>query len=173
MTTPPATRIEAEAHDFACRLLRNLWSSVSSWSSESTLTPAAGVGQWRHTLRGSVWFSLANRLQVLAIARGGDGDAIEVVNEFINELESARVPLPTELVAFSMDVRAGLIMPAAEFFAVPPAPLYFTLLHPIGARLPIASLCVGLRFKKARIIANRALRFPDPRHSAFDNLNGC
>jgi len=87
-------------------------------------------------------------LQVLAIARGGDGDAIEVVNEFINELESARVPLPTELVAFSMDVRAGLIMPAAEFFAVPPAPLIFYASAPDRGSPPDREFVRGFTFQK-------------------------
>lgn len=82
MTTLPAARIDAEAFDFACCWLQRFWNSDSPWSKESALTAASGIGHWRDMLRGSVRFSLANRLQVLAIARGGDADAIEARRRF-------------------------------------------------------------------------------------------
>ena len=109
----PAARKDADAFVFAMDWLQRWWESDSPWSSESALTNAASIGFWRETLRRSVHFSLTNRLQVLAIARGGDVDAIEVVNELINELTSAREPLPTELAALSMDMHAALIQPRA------------------------------------------------------------
>jgi hypothetical protein len=116
MTQPekmPAARKDSEAFAFACRWLQRIWDIDSPWSSESMLTSAAGIGHWRDTLRRAIRFSLTNRLQVLAIARGGDADAIDVANELINELKSKRVPLPTELEGFSMDVHAGLVVARA------------------------------------------------------------
>ena len=111
----PATRgIEAEVFDFACRFLTGFRYSDSPWGSASLLDSRAGDDYWRHNLRRIVrWPSVSNRLQLLAIARGGDAIAIDVANEFINEMRSLGGKLPTELEAFSMDVHAGLIVPRA------------------------------------------------------------
>ena len=111
----PATRgIEAEAFDFACRFLTAFRDSDSPWGSASLLDSKAGDDYWRANLRQIVRCpSVTNRLKLLAIARSGDSIAIEVANEFINEMRSLGGKLPTELEAFSMDVHAGLIVPRA------------------------------------------------------------
>jgi len=111
-TTLPAIRaVEAEAFQFACRWLEGFRDSDSPWGSASLLDPEAGDDFWRDRLRAIVrWPCLTTRLQVLAIARGGDSITIDVVNEFINQLRSHRAKLPTEFEAFSMEVHAGLII---------------------------------------------------------------
>jgi hypothetical protein len=111
----PAIRgIEAKAFDFACRFLTEFRDSDSPWGSASLLDPKAGDDFWRDNLRRIVrWPSVTNRLQLLAIARSGDAIAIEVANEFINEMRSLGAKLPIEFEAFSMDVHAGLIVPHA------------------------------------------------------------
>src|SRR5262249_1689373 len=107
---PTTKGVEADAFDFACRFLTDFRDSDSPWGSASLLDPAAGDDFWRDHLRRIVrWPSVTIRLQVLAVARGGDAIAIEVVNEFINQMRSLGVMLPIEFEAFSMDVHAGLI----------------------------------------------------------------
>jgi hypothetical protein len=109
---PTTKGVEAEAFEFACRWLEGFRDSDSPWGSASLLDPAAGDDFWRDRLRRIVrWPSVTIRLQVLAAARGGDAIAIEVVNEFINQMRSLGVMLPIEFEAFSMDVHAGLIVP--------------------------------------------------------------
>jgi len=114
-TTLPAIRaVEAEAFQFACRWLEGFRDSDSPWGSASLLDPEAGDDFWRDRLRAIVrWPCVTTRLQVLAVARRGDAIAIEVVNEFINQMRSLGVMLPIEFEAFSMDVHAGLIVPQA------------------------------------------------------------
>jgi hypothetical protein len=74
----------------------------------------AGDGYWRAFLRRVVRGPFVNnRLQALFIARGGDGDAIDEINQFINEMRSVGAKLPTEFEAFSMDYHAGLIVAQA------------------------------------------------------------
>jgi hypothetical protein len=104
----PATVVDGEAFAFACGWLERFRDNPSPWSDESGLTLEAGDGYWRAFLRQVVRGPFVNnRLQALAIARGGDADAIDVVNEFINEMRSLGAKLPTEFEAFTMDFTAG------------------------------------------------------------------
>jgi hypothetical protein len=110
----PATVVDGEAFAFACGWLERFRDNPSPWSDESGLTLEAGDGYWRAFLRQVVRGPFVNnRLQALAIARGGDADAIDVVNEFINEMRSLGAKLPTEFEAFTMDFTAGLIVAQA------------------------------------------------------------
>jgi hypothetical protein len=110
----PATVTNSEAFAFACEWLEWFRDNASPWSAESGLTLEAGDGYARNFFRQVVRGPFVNnRLRALAIARGGEADAIDAVNEFINEMRSLGAKLPTEFEAFSMDFHAGLIVAQA------------------------------------------------------------
>lgn len=114
MTTLPTViqLDEMAAFKFTCRVLQPLRDGNSPWGNSSVFDPRTGSAFWREHLHMALrWPLVKTRLQVIAVARAGDEDAIAVVNDFITELKSASVPLPTEFQAFSMDMLNGLIAP--------------------------------------------------------------
>jgi hypothetical protein len=96
--TLPATLIEAEAID-----------TISGWI--GIVEHRMGSEEGRRVLRASIAEKLRegaiSRMHVIAAAKAGDQDAESVLREFIVELNSRKLDMPTELAEYNMWIMAG------------------------------------------------------------------
>ena len=91
----------AFARDWLARHIGNPWSDYDNNSAD------AGRALWRHLLWQAVRQHPVYRLRIIAMARGGDRDADEVLRTLIIETQSIGGTLPAELVAFNMEILHG------------------------------------------------------------------
>src|SRR5262245_52327640 len=107
--------VETQAYALACDWVRHHGASPSRnpgerpWLGVSPLKPAFGTLVMRDTLRGYMMAGGRAQLEVIEMARAGWDQARAVVEDLISEHESRHNALPSELAAYSMALRAGLL----------------------------------------------------------------
>jgi hypothetical protein len=106
----PATSDAAEMVAFARSFLER--HSGNPWSDHPNSSAEAGRAFWQHVLWRAARMHPVHRMQVIAMARGGDRDADQVLRTLIIEMQSRGEQLPTELTNFTMeDLHGGLHQP--------------------------------------------------------------
>jgi hypothetical protein len=106
------TIVQTEARTFAGSWIAKFNAGPNQWSAGSLLSPDASQGFVRDMLRRIACLGDPRmRMQVIASARAGDPDAIEVLRAQLLEYKSQGIGLPTELAAYDMDVTAGNVRP--------------------------------------------------------------
>jgi hypothetical protein len=106
MTKLGATIESAEALDYAsAMILRGHRRDTESSSFFEAGESRAFVSRFLRTLL----LTVDGRLELLALARAGDGDAQGVLRDAILELKSRREPLPAEFDGYEMELIRGMV----------------------------------------------------------------
>jgi hypothetical protein len=118
----PAVAFNDQASQAALAWFR-LWldfgdpADQTPWLRTSPMLPETSENFIRELLRRAALSHPTNRLQVIAMARAGDRASQAVLSAIIIEAQSSHTPLPPELIAYNMEVHAGMIRPYS-----PPGP---------------------------------------------------
>jgi hypothetical protein len=103
MTKLPVPSVESQALAFARKFVAGLRDSGGPWSGHSLFSEVESRAFVRQIFEGAARRAVG-RLNVIALARAGDVDAIDVLHRLIIEAKSRGEVLPVEIQAYEMEV---------------------------------------------------------------------
>jgi hypothetical protein len=103
MTNLPtyAKAIEAEALAFAREMIAGFARGSNPWSPDAPLSADASQAFFRHMVRTALQFT-PTRMQIIAAAKAGDLDAIEMLRVLLLEYKAIRADMPSDLIEYEM-----------------------------------------------------------------------
>jgi|RhiMethySRZTD1v2_1073278.scaffolds.fasta_scaffold361195_2 hypothetical protein len=98
-----ADAVQAEALVFASEMIARYAHGTNPWSEHPAMSPDASHAVFRHILQLALQYT-PTRMDIIARAKAGDLDAIEMLRALLLECKAKRLDMPSDLIEYDMHV---------------------------------------------------------------------
>jgi hypothetical protein len=95
--------IEAEALAFAREMIAGFARGDNPWSADPAMSANASTALFHHIVQLALQFT-QTRMDIIAAAKAGDADAIEVLRALLLESKAIRADMPSDLIEYDMHI---------------------------------------------------------------------
>ena len=93
--------VEADALAFAREMIAGFSRGTNPWSEHPALSADASDALFRHMMQSALHFT-GIRMQIIAAAKAGDLDCIEMLRALLIECKATRIDIPSDLIEYEM-----------------------------------------------------------------------